>query len=275
MTKSRPSPSSRDRTVIVIARDRAGMTRSGQRAEPRLARLRIGPACVASPTQMSRFCGLHSRGSRSSWRRHRMFRYAEACSRTSNAGVYEFLHLAAASAVRWRTGQFPCRKTRAGALRLPPDRMAVAAERCMEYTALSKGCRARLARLTALGVTARFTARPGCIARRTLRGTNNLEKKPTRHPKRRNGYPKHYSCWVPAPLLAGRLSPRSANFAQTVSDSVAHPSPRRSAARVDPSLAALAALAAWCWFHVSPAVAANPQLIPSQEGSGAQEAAEA
>ena len=53
----------------------------------------------------------------------------------------------------------------------------------MEYTALSTGCKARLALLTALGVTARFTARPGCMARRTLRGTNNLEKNPTRTPK--------------------------------------------------------------------------------------------
>jgi len=68
-------------------------------------------------------------------------------------------------------------------LRLRPDRMAVAAERWMEYTALSIGCKARLALLTALGVTARFTARPGCIARRTLRGTSNLEKKPTCTPK--------------------------------------------------------------------------------------------
>ena len=61
-----------------------------------------------------------------------------------------------------RTGQFPCWKT--GALRLPPDRMAVAAERSMEYTALSTGCMARLALLTTLGVAARFTARPGCMA---------------------------------------------------------------------------------------------------------------
>jgi hypothetical protein len=108
----------------------------------------------------------------------------EHAARTRNASDYGFLHLAAASALRWWTGQFPCRKTEA--LRLPPDRIAVAAERCIEYTALSRGCNARLALLTALGVTARFTARPGCIARRTLRGTSNLEKKPTCTPKRRN-----------------------------------------------------------------------------------------
>src|ERR1700730_8516443 len=72
---------------------------------------------------------------------------------------------------------FQCRKT--GALRLRPDRILVAAELCKECTALSMGCMARLARLTTLGVTARFTARPGCTARRTLRGMNNLEKKPT------------------------------------------------------------------------------------------------
>lgn len=65
---------------------------------------------------------------------------------------------------------------------LRPDLMAVAAERCIEYTALSTGCRALLAFLTTFGVTARFTARPGCIARRTLPGTNNLEKNPTRIP---------------------------------------------------------------------------------------------
>jgi hypothetical protein len=97
--------------------------------------------------------------------------------RLAGMGFHGFLHRAAASALRWLTGQLPCRKT--GALLLPPDRMAVAAERCSEYTALSIGCRARLAFLTALGVTARFTARPGCAARRTLRGMNNLERKPT------------------------------------------------------------------------------------------------
>jgi hypothetical protein len=75
----------------------------------------------------------------------------------------------------------PMAEDGAGALRLPPDRIAVAAERSMEYTALSIGCKARVALLTTLGVTARFTARPGCMARRTLRGTNNLEKKPTRN----------------------------------------------------------------------------------------------
>jgi hypothetical protein len=55
----------------------------------------------------------------------------------------------------------------------------VATERCIEYTALSTGCNARRAFLTAFGVTARFTARPGRIARRTLRGTSSLEKKLT------------------------------------------------------------------------------------------------
>jgi len=95
--------------------------------------------------------------------------------------TYEFLHLAAASALRWSTGQFPWWKM--GALRLRPNRMVVAAERCTEYTALSIGCKARLAFLTALGVTARFTVRPGCTARRTLRGTNSLEKKPIFYPQ--------------------------------------------------------------------------------------------
>jgi hypothetical protein len=56
--------------------------------------------------------------------------------------------------------------------------MLVATDRCTEYTALSMGCIARLALLTTLGVTARLTARPGCIARRALRGTSNLEMKP-------------------------------------------------------------------------------------------------
>jgi hypothetical protein len=73
--------------------------------------------------------------------------------------------------------------------------MAVAAERSMEYTALSIGCKARLALLTALGVTARFTARLGCMARRTRRGTSNLEKKPTRTPNRRNAVLEDYSRW--------------------------------------------------------------------------------
>jgi hypothetical protein len=44
---------------------------------------------------------------------------------------------------------------------------------------LSIGDSALRARFTAFGVTARFTARPGCIARRTPRGTSSLEKKPT------------------------------------------------------------------------------------------------
>jgi hypothetical protein len=62
--------------------------------------------------------------------------------------------------------------------------MVVATDRCIEYTALSTGCIARLALFTALGVTARLTARPGCIARRTLRGTSNLEKKPISPPSK-------------------------------------------------------------------------------------------
>ena len=57
--------------------------------------------------------------------------------------------------------------------------MVVATDRWTEYLALSTGCNARRAFLTALGVTARFTARPGCTARRMLRGTSNREKKPT------------------------------------------------------------------------------------------------
>ena len=113
--------------------------------------------------------------------------------RTANQG---FLHLAAASALRWRTGQFPCRKT--AVLRLPADRIAVAAERSMEYTELSIGCSARLALLTALGVTARFTARPGCIARRTLRGISNLEKKPIGTPEARNGRSRRLLCLADA-----------------------------------------------------------------------------
>jgi hypothetical protein len=159
------------------------------------------------------------------------------CSRTGIAGVYEFLHLAAASALRWRTGQFPCRKTRAGALRLPPERMAVAAERCMEYTALSKGCSARLALLTTLGVTARFTARPGCMARRTLRGTNNLEKKPTWHPKRRNEYVNTTPAGVSKPVLPGELSLRSANYGRPPALPLPCLSERRTAVLCAPAAA--------------------------------------
>lgn len=132
------------------------------------------------------------------------FATPKPAAQTRSVGDYRFLHLAAASALRWWTGQFPCRKT--GALRLPPDRMAVAAERSMEYTALSIGCKVRLALLTALGVIARFTARPGCMARRTLRGTSNLEKKPTRNPKRRNNCAETL-----LPLAFPRLSTRQVN----------------------------------------------------------------
>jgi hypothetical protein len=63
----------------------------------------------------------------------------------------------------------------------------------MEYTALSRGCSARLAFLTVLGVTARFTARPGCMARRMLRGTSSLEKKPTCAPIKETAAPENYS----------------------------------------------------------------------------------
>lgn len=58
-------------------------------------------------------------------------------------------------------------------------RRFVFSERCIPYTALSTGCRARRAFLIAFGVTARFALRTGCMARRTERGTNKREKKPT------------------------------------------------------------------------------------------------
>ena len=57
--------------------------------------------------------------------------------------------------------------------------MDVAIERWTPYFMLSIGDSALRARFTAFGVTARFTARPGCMARRTPRGTSSLEKKPT------------------------------------------------------------------------------------------------
>ena len=84
---------------------------------------------------------------------------------------------------------------------LRPDLMAVAAERCIEYTALSTGCKALLALLTALGVIARFTARPGCMARRTLRGTSSLEKNPTYTPSDKTTMPDstpivHAHTWI-------------------------------------------------------------------------------
>jgi hypothetical protein len=49
----------------------------------------------------------------------------------------------------------------------------------MSYMALLTGCMARRARLMLLGVTARLTARPGCMARRTLRGMRSRVKKLT------------------------------------------------------------------------------------------------
>jgi hypothetical protein len=52
---------------------------------------------------------------------------------------------------------------------------------------------ARLAFFTTLGVTARLTARPGCIARRTLRGTSNLEKNPISTPHREPAL-ERYAC---------------------------------------------------------------------------------
>lgn len=54
----------------------------------------------------------------------------------------------------------------------------VFSDRSRLYAALLIGRIARRARLTDFGVTARLTARPGCIARRTPRGTNMREKKP-------------------------------------------------------------------------------------------------
>jgi hypothetical protein len=56
--------------------------------------------------------------------------------------------------------------------------MLVATERSIEYLALSMGLSARRAFLIAFGVTARLTARPGCMARRTFRGMSNLDRKP-------------------------------------------------------------------------------------------------
>jgi hypothetical protein len=61
-------------------------------------------------------------------------------------------------------------------------------ERSTEYFALSIGCRARRTFLTAFGVTARFTARPGCMARRTPRGTRSRVKKPMTNPPARNAF---------------------------------------------------------------------------------------
>ena len=71
-----------------------------------------------------------------------------------------------------------------GTLRLSlPERSDVAIERSMEYFVLSIGCIARRAFFTTFGLTARFTARPGCTARRTLRGTRSLVKNPiANHP---------------------------------------------------------------------------------------------
>ena len=45
--------------------------------------------------------------------------------------------------------------------------------------ALLSGCMAWLTRLMLLGVTARLTARPGCVARRTLRGIRSRVRKLT------------------------------------------------------------------------------------------------
>jgi hypothetical protein len=74
--------------------------------------------------------------------------------------------------------QLPCRYVGTRFFRLCPDLSAVAIERSIEYCKLSIGL-VRLAFLIAFGVTARFTARPGCMARRTLRGMRSLEKNPT------------------------------------------------------------------------------------------------
>jgi hypothetical protein len=61
----------------------------------------------------------------------------------------------------------------------PRRRGFVFSARVIEYTALSTGCSARLALLMTFGVTARLTARPGCIARRIPRGTNKRDRNPT------------------------------------------------------------------------------------------------
>lgn len=97
--------------------------------------------------------------------------------RKSPALGYAFLHLAAASGVRWRTGQLPCVYA-TERLRLPPERIAVATERSTEYFALLTGLIARRICFTGFGVTARLTVRTGCAARRTLRGTSRRLKNP-------------------------------------------------------------------------------------------------
>jgi hypothetical protein len=64
------------------------------------------------------------------------------------------------------------------------DPLMAPIERSTEYWRLSIGCIARRALLMAFGVIARFTARPGCTARRTLRGTRSPVRKPMRSPSK-------------------------------------------------------------------------------------------
>ncbi len=105
----------------------------------------------------------------------RVPRWAGPGALCARLGVYRFRHFAAAADVLCFTGHAPCRKPGA-----PPDdaRRLVFRDRCTPYTALSTGCIARRALLITFGVTARFTPRTGCIARRTERGTNKRLKKP-------------------------------------------------------------------------------------------------
>src|SRR6266567_3209856 len=61
---------------------------------------------------------------------------------------------------------------------LNPDLSDVAIDRSIEYLMLSIGFKARCALLIGLGVTARLTARPGCMARLTPRGASSRVKRP-------------------------------------------------------------------------------------------------
>ena len=130
--------------------------RPGPRAQPTASRTTGKAASYPGPDRPSCKTGGHPAGHGRSPQPRRQF--------------------SAAACARCFTGQLPWRYTGA---RLPRRRLFVFSDRSAPYTALLTGCNARLARFTDFGVTARLTARPGCMARRTPRGMNSPERNPT------------------------------------------------------------------------------------------------
>jgi len=92
-------------------------------------------------------------------------------------------------------------------------------DRVTPYTALSTGCIARRTRLIGFGMIARFTILTGCMARRSPRGTNMRDRKPT----------ANHLLQVAAESSRRGSSTSGVPYSTTARMTVAHPTPSRTA----------------------------------------------